>query len=80
VASFVSNEDIKAACRPFNPDGPYAQWTRVVYRLSDAPPAIGVYGELPFYVGNHAIWGVATAEAERLVAERQRQFNEAWGR
>jgi hypothetical protein len=79
VTNFISNDEIKAACLPLERAGKLLEFTRVVYRVSDAPPAIEVYGELPSYIPRGAIYGIATEEAERLVAERQRQFREVWG-
>ena len=77
---FVSNEEIRAACLPLERAGQYLEDTRVVYRVSDAPPQVERYGDLPSYISRSSIYGVATPEAEQLVAERQRQFRAAWGR
>lgn len=74
---FYSNQDIKAACAQ---GVRLAASTRVVFRLSDAPPEIVAYGDLPNYVSDSAIRGVATPEAERMVAARREDFRKVWGR
>lgn len=69
----ISHDEIRDACAPFNPDGRYAEWTRVVYRLSDGQPSVAIWGDLPSYVHLRNVWGSATAEAERLVTEYRRE-------
>ena len=75
-AGYISNEDIQAECAKLDR---YAEWTPVVYRVSDAPPQIVRYGDLPSYVGHRYIWGVPSDKGRELVAERERQFRQAWG-
>jgi hypothetical protein len=80
MSDYITHEQIKAACKPFDSDGRYAQSTVVVYHLSDGPPAYGVFGELPFYVHRRNIWGSITPEAKRLVDVYREQFCSIWGR
>lgn len=76
----ISNEDIKAACLPIPMDYELHEFDRVVYRLSDDAPRVEQWNQVPAWVSRSAIWGIATDEAERLVAERRRQFDAVWGR
>jgi hypothetical protein len=75
---FYTNEEIKAACLPLERAGQYLDDTLVVFRVSDAPPEVCRYADVPSYIGRMHIWGIATDEAQAMVAERRRQYRETW--